>query len=86
LRSNSVETAYKISLLANNALVRTNFDTKDERLSPLTQDFIFTLPPNFFICDGPNVSFIENCGILRRDPNHFQQLSEIFQSLKAQLN
>jgi len=49
-------------------------------------DFIFTLPPNFFICDGPNASFIENCGILRRDPNHFQQLSEIFQSLKAQLN
>jgi len=24
----------KISLLANNALVRTNIDTKDERLSP----------------------------------------------------
>jgi len=47
-------------------------------------NFIFTVSPNFFICDGPNVSFIENCGILRLDPNHFQQLSEIFQSLKAQ--
>jgi len=27
----------------------------------LVIDFIFTVPPNFFICDGPNVSFIENC-------------------------
>jgi len=34
LHSNSVETAYKISLLANNALVRTNIDTKDEGISP----------------------------------------------------
>ena len=47
LRSNSVETAYKISLLANNALVRTNFDTKDERLSPLTQT-LFSLCPQTF--------------------------------------
>jgi len=34
LSSNSVETAYKISVLANNALVRMNIDTKGERLSP----------------------------------------------------
>jgi len=34
LRSNSVETADKVSLLANNALVRTNIDTKDKGLSP----------------------------------------------------
>jgi len=27
----------------------------------LVIDFIFTVPPNFFICDGSNVSFIENC-------------------------
>jgi len=46
-------------------------------------NFIFTVPPNFFICDGPNIIIIENCGILRLDPNHFQQLSGIFQSLKA---
>jgi len=43
-------------------------------------NFIFTAPPNFFICGGPNASFIENCGILRLDANLFQQLSEIFQS------
>jgi len=49
-------------------------------------DFIFTVPPNFYICDGPHVSFIENCGILRLEPNHFQQLSEIFQSRKAQIS
>jgi len=49
-------------------------------------NFIFTVPPNFFICDGPNVSFIEDYGILRLDPNHFQQLSEIFQSLKTQIS
>ena len=48
-------------------------------------NIIFTVSPNFFICDDPNVSFIENCGILRLDPNHFQQLSEMFQSLKAQI-
>ena len=48
-------------------------------------NFIFTVSPNFFICDGPNFSFIENCGILRLDPNHFQQLSEISQLLKAQI-
>jgi len=40
-------------------------------------NFIFTVSPNFFICDGPNVSIVENCGILRLDPNHFQQLSDI---------
>jgi len=49
-------------------------------------DFIFTVPPNFFICDGPNVSFIETCGILRLDPNLFQRLSEVFQSRKAQIS
>ena len=27
----------------------------------LAMDLIFTVPPNVFICDGPNVSFIENC-------------------------
>jgi len=48
-------------------------------------NFIFTVSASVFICDDPNVSFIENCGILRLDPNHFQQLSEIFQLLKAQL-
>ena len=39
LRSNSVETVYKIRLLANSALVRTNIDTKDGRLCPQTQTF-----------------------------------------------
>ena len=39
LRSNSVETVYKIWLLANSALVRTNIDTKDGRLCPQTQTF-----------------------------------------------
>jgi len=48
-------------------------------------NFIFTVSPKFFICDDPNASFIETYGILRLDPNHFQQLSEIFQSLKAQI-
>jgi len=49
-------------------------------------NFILTVPPNFFIRDGPNTVIIENCGILRLDPNHFQQLSEIFQSLEAQIS
>jgi len=53
---------------------------------PSALNFIFTVPPNLFICDGPNVNFIESCGILRLNPNHFQQLSEIFQSLKAQIS
>jgi len=52
-------------------------------------NFIFTVSLNFFICDDPNVNvnvrFIENCEIQRLDPNHFQQLSEIFQSLQAQI-
>jgi len=49
-------------------------------------DFIFPVPPNFFICDGPYVSFIDNCGIMRLDPNLFQKLSEIFQSRKVEIS
>jgi len=49
-------------------------------------NLIFTVPPSFLSCDDPNVNFIENCGILRLGPNHFQQLSEIFQSLKDQIS
>jgi len=51
----------------------------------LVRQTLISLSTSVFICDDPNISFIENCGILRLDPNHFIQLSEIFQLLKAQL-
>jgi len=49
-------------------------------------NFIFIVPPNFFICDVLMLALSKIVRILPLDPNVFQQLSKIFQSRKAYIN